>query len=278
LTMLSASDNYDGDVSSEIILQSDEYTANASTVGNYQMEFSVTDTSGNTQYYIQDISVVDNQGPIISGITSIVIGYDSLITEADVASNLSYTDNYDSSGMALILESDDYTDHHSTLGSYTMEFSVTDSSGNTTEQIVEIEVVDEMGPVVYFNSSIIQTYTDSIMALPEFTLLLQNAHEIDRFSDYYVTIKYDSYTRNASTPGTYHIKLNFENNIGEEIEKDLEIRVIERPYDYIRIADISVDESGAFLSKFSDIIIGASLTIFLVVSNVVWVVVLKKRS
>lgn len=278
LDMLSASDNYDGDISSSIIVEDNYYTVNASIVGTYQMEFSVTDTSGNKQYYIQEISVVDNQGPIISGITSIIIGYDTLITEEDVSSNLSCTDNYDSSGLDLVLENDDYTNNHNTLGSYTMEFSVTDSSGNITTQIVDIEVVDEMGPVVYFNSSIIQTYTDAVMALPDFTLLLQNAHEIDPFTDYYVTIKYDSYTRNANTPGTYHMKLNFKNDQGNEIEKDLEIRVIERPFDYIQIADSEPNESESLFTQYFDIIIGVSLTVFLIVSNVVWIVVLKKRS
>ena len=275
--MLNASDNYDGDISSEIVIVSDTYTMNSSLVGDYQMTFSVTVSSGNIQTYIQEISVIDSEAPIISGIISIVIGYDSVITEADILENLSCTDNYDLSGLNLILESNSYSDNHNVIGNYEMEFSVTDSSGNKTSQIVSIEVVDEIGPVVYFNSSIIQTYTDTVMALPDFLLLLRNAHEIDQFTDYYVTASYDSYTNNARVPGVYHLNLTLTNDLGDRIDKNLEINVIDRPIDYIQVGEVVVDQNESFFSKFSDIIIGGSLAIFLIVSNVVWVVVLKKR-
>ncbi|XMB71715.1 hypothetical protein RJI07_06275 [Mycoplasmatota bacterium WC30] len=279
LGMLSASDNYDGDISSSIIMIGDDYSENTNIVGVYQMIFSVTDSSGNSETYYQDIEVVDDQAPIISGTTSIIIGYDSIITEDDVKANLSFTDNYDDIGnMELILESDSYSENHNTLGDYSMVFSVTDSSGNKTNKIININVVDELGPVVYFDSSIIQTYDDTVMALPDFTELLVNSNEIDKYTDYYVTVKYDSYTKNANIPGVYHISLNLKTELGKELNKDLEIRVLKRPSDYVQIADPKLDNQESFLERYSNYIIKGALSLLLVVSNVVWVVILKKKS
>jgi len=279
LGMLSASDNYDGDISNQINLISDGYSSNSSIVGTYQMIFSVFDSSGNEAEYVQDIAVVDNDSPIISGITSVIIGYDEIISPESVSSNLIYNDNYDDQSiLELILVSDNYTLNHSDLGNYEMVYSVTDSSGNTTYQTVDILVVDELGPIVYFDASIVQTYNDVVMALPDFTKLLVNANEIDGFQDYYITINYDSYTRNARTPGTYHMSLNFNTGDGETFNKDLEIRVLERPVDYVHLGDDESVNNTSFISNNIEYFIGGTITLMLLVSNVIWIVLLKKRS
>lgn len=276
--MLSASDNYDGDISQNIILISDDYTANASITGTYNMTFEVTDSSGNTETYTQWIEVVDNEGPIIGGISNITVGYDHYVSETEVKANLTFNDNYDDvEDLELVLENDTYTPNRFTLGSYEMEFSITDSSGNVTTKIILIQVVDELGPMVYFNSSIIQTYNDTVMALPDFMQLLRNTEEIDRMTDYYVTIRYDSYTKNARVPGVYHLSLNFTNDYGDEFQKDLEIRVVKRPIDYIDIGDTIPQDYRSFIDENLEFVIGGIGTVLLIVSNLVWIGVLRKK-
>lgn len=276
LSLLSASDNYDGDISSLIVLETDGYTMNSNTVGTYQMEFSVTDSSGNSQAYYQNIEVVDNEGPIISGITSITIGYDLVITETELTNNLTIADNYDqTSTLELILETDTYSTNKNNLGTYEMEFSVTDSSGNVSYQTVTIEVVDQIGPVVYFNSSIIQTYNDTVMALPDFLQLLKITNEIDSIKDYYVTIRYDSYTRNANVPGTYHISLNLEDEFGDDFDKDFEVRVVQHPYDYVQVGEETSNNS--FINENKEYFYGGIGAVVLMISNVSWFVILKRK-
>ncbi len=276
--MLSASDNYDGDISAEISLVSDGYTDYSSIVGSYEMEFSVTDSSGNTAYHTQIIEVVDNEGPIISGITSVIVGYDEPITEEEVMSNLSFTDNYDlQNELMMILESEDYTAHTGTLGIYTMTFSVTDSSGNTTYQSVSIQVVDEMGPVVYFDSAIVRAYVDAVLALPDFTQILISANELNPEMDYLVTVVYDSYTRNASTPGTYHMTLKYETSDGDSFDKTLEIKVIDKDPDYIHVGTVENNETETALSQIRQYLLTGAATLVLVVSNIVWAVLFKKK-
>lgn len=279
LLMLSASDNYDGDLTDQIVLESDTYSEHSSIVGDYSMTFSVADSSGNTQTYTQMIQVVDNEGPIISGITSITIGYDSSISVEEVKDNLSYQDNYDDVELlTLILESDDYTENQSIIGNYSMVFSITDSNQNKTTQTIAIEVVDEIAPQVYFDKSIIQTYTDTVMDLPDFTELLMNAHEISQDSDYLVTVRYDSYTKNAKTPGVYHVQLSLENDTGESYQKDLEIRVIERPADYIHLDNADIENPISSFENYKTYIIGGIISMLLIASNIAWVVIFKKKS
>jgi hypothetical protein len=279
LNMMSASDNYDGDISNQIVIISDNYTANANTVGEYQMIFSVTDSSDNITNYTQIIQVIDNENPIISGVTEISIGYDNLISVDAVKTGLSFNDNYDEvEELELILVSDSYTDSSSVIGVYQMLFSVTDSSGNKTDQIVTINVVDEIGPVVYFNKSIIQTYDDVVMSLPDFVKLLRQSKEIDQHTEYLASIRYDSYTKNAKNPGTYHVSLLLKDNFGGEISKELEIRVVERPYDSINDDGDTNEAENDFLERNIEYIIGFGSAFILVVSNVVWALVLKKRT
>ena len=278
LAMMSASDNYDGDISNDIVMVSDDYSSNADRVGVYQMEFEVTDSSGNTAHYIQDIEVVDNDGPIFSGITTVIVGYDALITPETVLSNLACTDNYDQTeDLSIQLVSDDYTSNHYLIGQYEIVFSATDKSLNTSYQTVIVTVVDDIGPVVYFDSSIIQTYTDSVMSLPDFTALLVNANELDRFSDYLVTVRYDSYTKNAMNPGVYHLTLDFQDEEGLNIEKNLEIRVVDKEADFIQLGVDTDDTNVSFIEKYRQYIIPGAVGFTLLISNVVLLVIIKKR-
>jgi hypothetical protein len=238
IAMLSASDNYDADVSHLITLVEDNYTVNSNIVGTYQMDFQVTDSSGNISYYTQAISVVDVEGPVISGNETISIGYNHQLTPTIVMEGLGVIDNYDDQlTLNIVLESDNYSINYNKLGQYSMQFSVTDSSGNKTYKTINITVVDEIGPVVYFDSSIIQVYSDTVLSLPDFAQLLVKTNELNQGEDYYITIKYDNYTNHAQNPGTYHLSLDFEDSKGDVLTKEFQIRVLDRGYDYIFVQD-----------------------------------------
>jgi len=242
ILMLSASDNYNGDVSGSISLVDDNYSANASFTGSYQMDFMVSDASGNVAYYTQDIIVVDNQGPVISGTDQIDIGYNQSLSVDTVKSGLNVVDNYDDSSILnIVLDSDDYSINHNQLGEYSMQFSVTDSSGNKTTKIVTINVIDSIGPMVYLDSSIIQVYSNTVLALPDFAKLLVKTNELDKTQDYLISIRYDSYSKFANVPGTYHMYLDFEDGYGKITSKDFQIRVVDKSYDDIYIHEDTID-------------------------------------
>ncbi len=262
LAMLNASDNYDGDISSNIQVISDNYSAKASIIGSYQMEFEVSDSSGNSTRYIQNITVIDDQGPVITGINNLSVGYDQVLTMSMVLSNLSVVDNYDeASTLDFVIESDNYSANKETIGTYQIEVSVTDSSGNKTIKVIDVNVVDEIGPVVYFNSSIIQVYSDNVLSLPDFAKLLVKTKELDSNSDYFIKVRYDSYSPYANLPGTYHIYLDFEDGYGKITSKDFEVKVVERGYDalYIKENISNVDKPNSFTGLIYTVVGSSSL-------------------
>lgn len=270
--MLHASDNYDGDISTSITLVEDHYTSNSMIVGSYTMTFSVSDSSGNTASQTIVVNVVDEVAPIITGETSIVIGYDETITIPEILSNFSVTDNYDSS-LSFVTVSDSYSANKYIIGSYAVQFSVTDSSGNTSYVTVEIDVVDEIGPIIYFDSRIVQTYSDTVLELDDFLHLLSITGEISSMESLNVRILYDSYSTHATIPGVYHLKLKIGNSEGDTIEKNFEI-IVKEYSGYIYEPEI---EEIPFLEKYKDYFIYGSLIAVIVGSNVVWFFVTKKR-
>lgn len=277
--MLTASDNYDGNISSNITLVDDRYTEFSSQTGLYEIEYSVTDTSGNTANYVQIIEVVDEEGPIISGNDNISVGYDQELSMSNIKYGLSVVDNYDlSSTIELVLESNSYSTNSHTLGTYLVQFSATDSSGNKTIKDIIINVVDEIGPVVYLNSSIIQVYSDTVLSLPDFAKLLVNTNELSDKQDYFIKIKYDSYSKNSFNPGTYHLYLDFEDGYGKVLSKEFQINVLERDYDYLYIQD-DMDispEKGVNSQKW--FVIGGVALSTLLSSGIIVFQILKRKS
>jgi hypothetical protein len=275
IDMLSASDNYDGDISNSITMVEDNYSANASQVGTYSMTFSVVDSSNNEATHVLDIHVIDEEAPLITGQESITIGYNQYYEENQILSNLSVTDNYDDN-VAIIVESNAYKDYSDVIGQYEVLFSATDSSGNRTEKIVTMHVVDEIGPMIYLDSSVIQVYSDTVLQLPDFAHLLTKTNELDPQVDYRIIVRYDSYTKHASKPGTYHMKLTFKDNKDQAIDKDFEVKVIDK-----QVNDIVFGQKityPSFYEKYKDFIIYGGLGTAFLSSQIVWFFVYRKKN
>lgn len=278
MNMLSASDNYDGDISNQIVLVSENYTANSSVTGEYSMEFSVSDSSGNTGSYTQTIKVVDQEAPLIDGVENLSIGYDSTFTESDIFDLYTVTDNYDdASTLNLVIQSNAYSGNADKVGSYVVVLTVTDSNNNEGVKTLTVNVVDEIGPVIYMDFSIIKTYTDNVLALPDFVNILVNTNEIDNLENYSVTVDYDSYSDKAKTPGVYHLSLSLKDDLGNIIDKDFEVRVEERSADFVYEPTVPEQDVTGYTSKISTYIIGGILTLMLAASNIIWFIILKKR-
>lgn len=276
--MLSASDNYDGDISMDIELVSDEYTPNKNQIGVYEMVFGVEDSSGNWTETTINVEVVDETAPIITGTDSISVGYDYLIVPTIVKQGLSVIDDYDgdlSDSLSLVF--DDYTENSGTLGNHQMRFSVTDSSGNESTKTVTITVIDEIGPLVYFDMAVIQVYNDMVLSLGDVAVLLKATGELSTVEKYRFYVNYDSYTGHASIPGIYHLLLNIEPESQPAYEKNFEIRVINRTAKLIidnPKPGIVDDSFWAKLKKAAPI---CSLSVLLVLSNAIWLILTKKK-
>ncbi len=149
-----ASDNHDGDISGSIVI--DASAVNTSVLGSYSVTYDVTDSSGNPAVQAtRTVDVVDTTAPVISLVGSnpqtIEVGGSYIELGATASDNV----DGDISGSIVIDASAVVT---SVLGSYSVTYDVTDSSGNAAMQVVRtVDVVDTTAPVISLVGSNPQT-------------------------------------------------------------------------------------------------------------------------
>lgn len=280
---LSASDNVDGDISNTIELVEENYLPNQLKLGIYELIFKVTDSSNNVNYISVEVEVVDEKSPIFTGPSSFVIGYNQTLTIADIIASQSVLDDYDLDLTHQIqIKTDLYTPNIKKIGSYPIVLKVTDSSGNTTEKTISVQVTDGIGPVVYLDTSIIMVYNDTILGLSDFTQILINSGELDANTDYFVHVVFDSYTSRSTERGVYHIALEYKTEQDVlKLSKTLEIVVKDKSVDYHhQLPDIDLkDESDEqkFIIKYWQYFAIGGLFLLTLISNIVWVLLYRKR-
>ena len=138
-----ATDNYDGDLTSSIAIVNNVDT---STIGTYTVTYNVSDASGNAAVPVtRTVNVVDTTAPIITllGDTTVTIEVGTTYTDAGATA----TDNYDgdlTSSIAIVNNVDT-----STIGTYTVTYNVSDASGNAADSVTRtVNVVDTTAPVI----------------------------------------------------------------------------------------------------------------------------------
>ena len=144
---LTATDETDGDLTSSIIVDSDNYTGNEAVLGDHSVVFSVQDNAANKTTITVIFRVVDITNPIINLVGGTVnVEYGSSFVDP----GSSATDNYD--GSISVVKTG--TVDEDTLGTYTLYYNATDSSGNAaTEKTRTVNVIDTTKPVQTLNGS-----------------------------------------------------------------------------------------------------------------------------
>ncbi|MCF6180612.1 immunoglobulin-like domain-containing protein [Lutibacter sp.] len=138
-----ATDNYDGDVTSSITTVN---PVNTSVVNSYTVTYNVSDSNGNAATEVtRTVNVVDTTAPVISllGTTPITVEVGSSYADAGATA----TDNYDGDLSSSLTTVNPV--NTSVVNSYTVTYNVSDSNGNAaTEVIRTVNVVDTTAPVI----------------------------------------------------------------------------------------------------------------------------------
>ena len=129
-------DNYDNDV--EITTTG---TVDSDIVGSYTITYTATDSSGNTSTATRVVNVVDTTSPTITvtGDNPMTIEVGSTFTDPGAT----VIDNYDNDVEITTTGTVD----SDTVGSYTITYTATDSSGNTSTATRVVNVVDTTSPM-----------------------------------------------------------------------------------------------------------------------------------
>lgn len=223
-------DNYDSDEDLTIVIQNDDYTANKTIVGDHVVQFKATDTSGNVSYAELTISVYDDVIPTFSGPASITKATTETLTLSEIKAMLSANDVIDGSLTSSIqVVTDDFTGRGNLVGSYDIQFSVTDAAGNIAYHTVTINVVDDIPPVFYVKDGYFISVSSAVdLTISDVIDILEITGQItvDGTGGITVTTLLDEYTGNENTAGIYAMSFNVTAVNGEESVYSVAIEVL----------------------------------------------------
>lgn len=216
------SDNYDNVNNITLEMLQDNYSINYNVVGTYQIRYRATDASGNASEMEVSVIVEDDIAPIISGpfnhtkSNTLDVPIDEFISKytANDETDLDITNRIE-------IISDNYTINQYNAGVWEVSLRVSDMAGNTTVVTIEVEVLDEVGPVFFIDKTKIAIdLGGEPLSIHSIINTLQETKIIKE--DLAIEVLEDTYSENKDKPGTYKVKLGY---LDEEL--DIEIEVLE---------------------------------------------------
>lgn len=235
--VLSASDNYDGNLNSSLTLKSDTYSNSYQTPGDYEIVYQVSDSSGNTTEYPISVSVkyLDDVPPTITGTFTYRIANNQRLNLQQILGNLSAEDNVDGNITSKIeIDYDYYSYSTNRVGTFSVGVKVADATNNVTRKEITIVVEDKTSPIFLIDTEIINiNIVDKSMMINDFVDMLEKTDSIRKNVSYNVLV--DEYTENKNTPGTYKVVLDVEGedlklmiNVVEELESNFKPTFLQR--------------------------------------------------
>ncbi|QMS85972.1 DUF5011 domain-containing protein [Candidatus Xianfuyuplasma coldseepsis] len=193
-------DGHDGDLGYTV--EMDYYTPNKATLGSYIVTVSTVDNSGNEANMTFSINVKDTTAPSVVNTTittpaSMERDLETIVTMIDT------TDNYDDNSDILVsIVQDDYTSFEHVVGSHTVTMSLEDTSGNIRTEMITIDVLDDISPLI--NGETI--YTSSYTSPPSISDIINTLNVSDNASVLQtgdITVIADHYTNRETSVGNF---------------------------------------------------------------------------
>lgn len=234
---LAAWDDVDGDITSQIVVVEDNYTPNRFTIGTWTITYSVTDSSDNESTLVMSVVVSDVVKPtLVSAQNTYTIGYKQTFDVEQLRAQIqaSSFDNYDDT-VTVVIDSNTYTTNKTVIGTYSVVYSATDTSGNKQTKTIQIAVIDNVAPVINGPSTIAKP-KNSVLTESQIRAQLSAYDEISGTLTGSITLVSNDYTGKGSIIGTYLIVYSVSDTAGNVATKQVEVRVIDNlaPFWFIR--------------------------------------------
>lgn len=224
--LLTATDNYDSTLI--IKVQSNQYQANYNKVGTWPIVFYVDDSSGNRGTHTVNVIVKDDIFPTISGPKTIVKGQTEVLTLSNILEQFTAYDNIDGDIAHLIqIDSDRYTGKGHLVGTYTILFSIKDSSDNKTTHELKITVKDNIPPVFYVDNFFINVSQGLVLTNEDIKNLLIATGQIQTTGITTMTFLVNDYEGNEDQIGIYSMQIQTTSTSGNEKLINLAVKVNE---------------------------------------------------
>lgn len=273
---LSFTDNYDSNGDMTTAIYSNEYTASKTIPGSYEVVYSAEDTSGNVGYGILTLTVIDDVDPLFSGPTTLSKPSFEALTLTEIKAQLSANDAIDgnlTSSIAVV--TDEFTGHGNTVGSYDIQFSVTDSSSNVAYHTITVQVYDNLPPVFYVRDGYFISVSEIVaLSLEDIRdiLIVTGQLKSDGTGGVELSAIYDEYAGNENIPGVYALTLGGTSISGNEYIFNLAIEVTEDEGD----PDVVAEDNPWYIDLYNEhtqvihIAGGVVVSIIAVVSLVIY--------
>lgn len=229
---VTAQDTEDGDITNKITVTSND--VDTEKAGVYHVTYSVTDSDGNTITKTIKVTILTNDAPIIN--------------TQDVYLKVGDTFNPFDGVTASDLEDGDVTLKIQVLannvnmkidGLYTVEYSVTDSDGNTTKATRHIYVRTNNKPEIHVSD---QTFKAGFAFDPMTIVSASDLEDGDVTKDIQITAN----DVNAAVAGTYHITYSITDSDKNTTTKTITITVLTNEKPVITAADRTIKAHLAF--------------------------------
>lgn len=209
-----ATDNYNNDVTADITVTS---TVDTNTIGSYTVTYSVSDASGNQATAVRSVIVEDSTPPSITLLGSTPVSVEAGSSYSDAGATA--TDSYDGDLTSSIATNNNVDSN--TVGSYTVTYTVSDSSGNTATASRTVNVVDTTAPVITIsganpvNVDLGTTYNDAGASATD-------ANDGDLTSSITVSSNVDT-----NTVGTYTVTYTVSDAAGNQATETRTVNVVD---------------------------------------------------
>jgi hypothetical protein len=211
-----ATDNCDGDVTGEVLVTG---SVDHGSVGSYVLSYNVSDSSGNAaQEQTRTVNVVDTSAPIIT-----LLGENPMTLEVGTPYSepgCTATDSEDGDITANVVVTG--TVDHTVLGSYTLRYNVSDTSGNPADEKTRIvNVVDTTPPaIVLLGDNPVSVALGTPYTEPGYTAT--DNYDGDVKPTVTVTGSVDH-----ATVGSYTLRYNVSDSSGNVAEKTRMVNVVD---------------------------------------------------
>jgi hypothetical protein len=260
-----ASDNYDGDITDDIVVVN---PVDTDVVGTYTITYNVSDAAGNAATEVtRTVNVVDTTVPVITllGDATVTIEVGSDYTDAGATAS----DNYDgdiTDDIVVVNPVD--TD---VVGTYTITYNVSDAAGNAATEVTRtVNVVDTTVPVI----TLLGDATVTLEVGSDYTddgATASDNYDGDITDDIVVVNPVDT-----DVVGTYTITYNVNDAAGNTAVEVIREVIVENS---LTIGDDLVKSINIYPNPFSEkVIISSESLVDVSVYNILGSQVLKEKS
>ena len=191
-----------------------------SSPGSYIMNLTGTDRSGNQSQKSVNFTVIDSIAPVFSGLSEGYTLTDKDAGPPDYMEGISATDEIDGN-LSESIKVDDSKVQYGTVGTYSIEYSVSDLSGNPADAAVPVVIKDTTAPEIILSQEALNLFVTD--AKPDYAVYVNAKDTTD--GDVKASLTVDDTSVKYSYPGTYAAILCVQDKSGNKAEKNITINV-----------------------------------------------------